>query len=467
MLKYLAMVPLRKQDGTRFRLLKAQLFLATWIGIGMTALAPGAYADLFVSNLGGGNNILRYDEKTGEFLGEFIPSGSGGLSSPDGLLFGPDGNLYVCNLGDGSILRFDGITGDPLPSAGNSGATFVTGGSGGLTFGGYGGGGWLIFGPDGNLYATSGGLTSPPESSSVLRFNGKTGEFIDAFVPSGSGGLTGPRALVFGPDGNLYVNSYNPGPGTVLRYDGTTGNFLDVFVPAGSNPFGESGSGSPRGLVFGPDGNLYVGYPGGGAAFHPSVLRFDGKTGAFIDAFVPEGSGGLNVPTGPLFGPDGNLYLRSGLGGPGAVLRYDGTTGAFIDQFVPSGSGGLTNNKGFVFRNSDPTTLAYVAGSRLHITAGSIAVSGAAFDITITALDPNGNIDTSYQGTVTFSTTDPDSGVALPAAYPFTTGVGGDNGVHTFPGGVTLITTGGQPLTVTDTASGINGSVTIAVGPGP
>lgn len=66
-----------------------------------------------------------------------------------------------------------------------------------------------------------------------------------------------------------------------------------------------------------------------------------------------------------------------------------------------------------------------------------------------------------------FSATDPDSGVALPADYTFTTGDGGDKGVRTFPGGVNLITAGSQPLTVTDTASGITGSVTIAVGPRP
>jgi hypothetical protein len=106
-------------------------------------------------------------------------------------------------------------------------------------------------------------------------------------------------------------------------------------------------------------------------------------------------------------------------------------------------------------------------GSRFQITAASTAVSGTPFDLTVTALDLYGNIDTNYQGTVTFSTTDADSGVALPADYTFTTGVGGDNGVHTFTGGVTLITVGDQTLTVTDKVSGIAGSDTIPVGPGP
>ena len=85
----------------------------------------------------------------------------------------------------------------------------------------------------------------------------------------------------------------------------------------------------------------------------------------------------------------------------------------------------------------------------------------------MTALDPSGNIDTSYQGTVTFSTTDPDSGVVLPAEYTFTTGDGGDSGVHAFLGGVTLVTVGDQTLTVTDTVSGITGTTTVTVNDRP
>jgi DNA-binding beta-propeller fold protein YncE len=230
------------------RMVKSGPLMVILVGLVLTAFNSCTYAELFVSNpgtpgtIGGTGNILRFDERTGDFLGEFIPTGSGGLGRPDGLVFGPDGNLYVCSSKElGSILRYDGITGDPLPSRGNSGATFVSEGSGGLTFGGpVEGGAWLIFGPDGNLYVPSGGIGRPPAESNVLRFNGTTGEFIDAFVPAGSGGLAGLGGLVFGPDGNLYVNANtgNPNPhapGSVLRYDGRIGDFLDVFVPAGSN----------------------------------------------------------------------------------------------------------------------------------------------------------------------------------------------------------------------------------------
>ena len=83
-------------------------------------------------------------------------------------------------------MNVGAVPGNPLPSAGQSGATFVTPGSGGLDnpFD-------LVFGPDGNLYV---GSTS---NNNVLRFNGTTGAFIDTFVPSGSGGLTTANWLTF------------------------------------------------------------------------------------------------------------------------------------------------------------------------------------------------------------------------------------------------------------------------------
>jgi hypothetical protein len=40
----------------------------------------------------------------------FITAGSGGLSAPQGITLGPDGNVYVAGNG-GAVLRFDGTTG--------------------------------------------------------------------------------------------------------------------------------------------------------------------------------------------------------------------------------------------------------------------------------------------------------------------------------------------------------------------
>ncbi|NER31907.1 MAG: hypothetical protein F6J89_30955, partial [Symploca sp. SIO1C4] len=89
------------------------------------------------------------------------------------------------------------------------------------------------------------------ENDAVLRYDTETGEFIDTFVNSGSGGLDGPVALTFGPDDNFYVISILTD--SVLRYDGQTGEFIDSFVSSGSG-----GLDSPQDLTFGSDGNLYV-----------------------------------------------------------------------------------------------------------------------------------------------------------------------------------------------------------------
>src|SRR5262245_47645865 len=94
-------------------------------------------------------------------------------------------------------------------------------------------------------------------------------------------------------------------------------------------------------------------------AYNHSILRYDGTSGAFLSAFVPPESGGLEVPVDPIIGPDGNLYVSSW--GTSSVSRYDGTTGAFLGAVVPSsfdkttgewvGEGGLRRPHGLAFRN--------------------------------------------------------------------------------------------------------------------
>jgi hypothetical protein len=88
------------------------------------------------------------------------------------------------------------------------------------------------------------------------------------------------------------------------------------------------------------------------------------------------------------------------------------------------------------------------------------ASSGTPFDITVIAVDAYGNIDTNYQGTITFSASDSDPGVVLPADSTFQPG---DQGQATFLGGVTLITPGDVTLTVTDPFSGITESAIVTV----
>jgi hypothetical protein len=96
------------------------------------------------------------------------------------------------------------------------------------------------------------------------------------------------------------------------------------------------------------------------------------------------------------------------------------------------------------------------------LTAPDTVTPGVRFDVTVTAVDPFGQVAVGYTGTITFSTTDPDPRVVLPADYRFRPG---DAGQVTFHGGVTLITPGDQLLTVMDTADNtITGSALVTVG---
>lgn len=237
------------------------------------------------------NNIVAYDGRTGAFVQQVVPAGSG-LNGSAFLAVGPDGDLFTSTHAGSTtdprdtILRVDHAT--------QAVSTFVPTGYGGLA-----GAKGMAFGPDGNFYVANGGVME------VLRYDGTTGEFMGAFVTAGSAGLTGPAGLAFGPDRNgdtvrdLYVASN--GTNQVLAYSGADGTPLGPFVAAGSG-----GLAGPNDMRFGPDGNLYV---VASATSYEQVFRFDGVTGAFIDIPVAAGSG-LDPETAFIaFDPEGALCV--------------------------------------------------------------------------------------------------------------------------------------------------------------
>lgn len=243
-------------------------------GSGFTgALAAGSDGNLYLASQDD-NTIQRFDAASGLYLGVFTADG---LNGPNGMAFGPDGNLYVGNLAGGNsfITRYDagGVLIDTFVAAGSGppGGLFYAQG--------------ITFGPDSNLYVSDLG------NASIAQFNGTTGAYSE-FVAAGNppSPLSSPYGLVFGPDGNLYVADVITS--TVHRYNGTTGAYIDEFVDAGG------GLVQPVGLAFGPDGNLYV------SDGQARVARFDGATGAFVDDFVAVASGGLSNPQYIAFSSD-------------------------------------------------------------------------------------------------------------------------------------------------------------------
>ena len=180
--------------------------------------------------------IRRYDAITGAYVDDFV-----GLPSPASVFdlqhfaFGPDGNLYIAAEVSRQVLRYDGTSLD----------IFVPTSDGFSPSG-------MTFGPDGFLYVSS------FAGSEVRRYDLSTGSH-EVLIPAG-GRLVAPVGIVFGPDGNFYATSV--GTSQVLRYD-STGRFLDAFVDSG-----EGGITGPRMITWkvkttvchSPEGN------GGGGA---------------------------------------------------------------------------------------------------------------------------------------------------------------------------------------------------------
>jgi hypothetical protein len=304
-------------------------------------------------------------------------------------------------------------------------------------------------------------LVGSYDNNSVLRYDESTGAFVDQFDPHNLGNLINPSGGVFGPDGNLYVSSgifphnnsgifahNNP---QVLQYNGTTGAFQSVFANQNVT--------SPRGLLFGPDGNLLVADGNDPASGDPaSVERFDGKTGAFLNYFVTPSSGGLQHPSGMVFGPDGtndgklDLYVGVGhlgaAGDQGAIYRYDGTTGAFKGVFVSAGSGGLSGPGPQVFgadgnlyvanfRNGPPSGGEFPAGDVLEfegpsgpnpgVFLGTFVAGGSGGLANPNAIlfgpDPSGNGHTDlYVATCQLSSTKTEPNTSQVLRYDATTG---------------------------------------------
>jgi DNA-binding beta-propeller fold protein YncE len=290
------------------------------------AIAPrqAAGQDLLVSSRFT-NQVLRYDARTGAFVGAF--ASGGGLANPVGEGFGPDGNLYVVSKNTLQVLRYDGSSGAFL-------GVFVDDPS--LVEARH-----LTFGPDGNLYVSQ---VSPEQ---VRRYNGTTGASMGVFAtnPNIHGGTL---AIEFMPHGDMLVGSALTNQ--ILRFDGNTGTYRGVFASGG-------GLDLPQTLAYGPDGSLYVVSGNSG-----TILRFDGETGALLGTFAS----GLAFPTGFAFAPDGKAYVTTL--NDNAIVRLDAQTGANLGTFVPAGSGGM-NTPVFLLVKRLPT----FEISTLYPSVGSLA----------------------------------------------------------------------------------------------
>jgi glucose/arabinose dehydrogenase len=298
----------------------------------------------------GDNTVKRFDWNTGAFLGNFV---SNGLRAPNGLIW-VDGKLYVVNSNeqtehDGEIFRYSsgGSFLDALVDRNSENAPFAPQG--------------LILGKQNTLYVTD--LYPGNESlpGQVTMYNSRTGAFQGNFDATGftAVDMFHPRAIVQGPDGFIYVTSrslQSGAPGHILRFT-KNGVFTNVVAS-------HLGSGCavhlhrPQGIVFGPDGNIYVTAFREGASDTDKILIFNTNGQCLRAIQLTADPTNRSFAQALLFGPNGRLYVP--ITNTGEVRRYNATSSGndSYDVMVPAG----THNHGpwfLTFRHTNPTTLAY------------------------------------------------------------------------------------------------------------
>jgi sugar lactone lactonase YvrE len=162
------------------------------------------------------DRVLRYNAITGAYVDTFVPA-STELDGPSDMTFGRDGNLYVVGRFNARVVRYNGQTGAfdrafiTSQLAQPFGLRFITG----------------VMVP--TAEAEDSLLVVSGNENTVQRFGDFTGAHKGTFA---SNNLNFPIGIEIGPDGNVYVASY--GNDRVVRFNGVNGQYIDDFIPAGS-----------------------------------------------------------------------------------------------------------------------------------------------------------------------------------------------------------------------------------------
>lgn len=271
-------------------------FLTTWGTAGSgdgqfnypSSVATDGNGHVFVADMGN-NRIQKFDATNGSFLTMWgLPgSGPGQFNGPVGVATG-GGFVYVVDTGNNRIQEFDAISG-----------TFVT------TWGiaGYGNGQFV--GPSSAAF----GLNSPTGyyalfvadtgNHRIEEFEA-SGTFVSTWSSPGSGQFSSPQGVAI--DGNGHVFVADTGNNRIQKFDAANGASLTTWGVPGSDP-GQFDY--PSGVATDGNGNVYV-----VDADNNRIQKFD-PNGTFLTTWGSYGSGNgrFSLPWGVASDGSGSIYV--------------------------------------------------------------------------------------------------------------------------------------------------------------
>jgi hypothetical protein len=279
----------------------------TFVPAGPLAAPPmgirfGPNGNLYVAGYDA-DRVMEYDGRNGAVVGTFVPPG-GSMNQPVGIAWaGPQQGVapgyqgvYIMKL----LGSPSGACADKYSLTGTSWEQLCTGTQWYPLFGQS-----VPLGATGAVYISWNNWQFPP-SARVIKHTVSDGSPLQYYDDQITGPATGVAVM---PDGRLLVADF--GGDRVWRFDTSSPQQfapnLGSFLGGGAYTLD-----GPRDIVYGPNGNLFV--VGG---LSNNVLEFNGTTGAFVRTVVPAG-GGLSGPWGLAFG-----FTPGDLNGDGAVDQSD------------------------------------------------------------------------------------------------------------------------------------------------
>ncbi|MCB0457934.1 MAG: T9SS type A sorting domain-containing protein [Flavobacteriaceae bacterium] len=263
---------------------------------------------VYVSSGTGGFSSVKEFTLQGDYLGDFVSLGSGGLDWPQDIIFLEDQEIMlVSGLNSQAIHQYNSITGADEGIWANIPGKPTR----------------MKIGPDGYLY-----VLQWDTNSKVLRFEldgTPLGEFTNT-------GVTQSIGLEWDSSGNLYVSSY--GLGVVQKFN-TLGQDQGVFISGLSGPtdIWRDSNSSGDFLINQWNGN--------------KVRRYD-SNGNFIGDFIPS----IIQPEGHAYLPNGNLLIGSA-GTADKIIEYQ-SNGTLVGDFATGN--GLANPNAIVVRDATFST---------------------------------------------------------------------------------------------------------------
>ena len=386
---------------------------------GVTLLQPAGlaldgYGYLYVADAGA-NQIVRIDAENGGAPTALTLTGlSTALSSPQGLSVDAAANLYVADANNNRIVEIDLHTTAGLTNA----ATVVP--VSGLT----------LSSPEAVVVNAAGGLTvADTGNNRLVELPLSGGDYaitlLSTTPPPANFALTTPAGVTLLPTGDLLVSDTVAGLVQVTR----TTSSLTFLTP------------TLVGTVDTVDGDL--------------ALNVE-NTGSYV--LQVAGNGFPSISNNAFFADNTGTCPNTTDGTNGTQVSV-GEACTLEVGFKPTVNGPNTGTLNIsASGNGNVTATVNLTGTGFHVldhftvtVSPSTVTPGEATTMTVTAINNDNTVDTTYTGTINITCTDP--ACVLPTgAYTFTTA---DNGVHTFAPTLTpplnFNTLGTWTVTVTDT----------------